>query len=160
MRMPNLDAFRVQHSNLVDCSIGKHIGQLECHDFDPTELQNFRDIMVALGRLPLLSYERSALGHEVGMEASGKIRSVGSNVEDFKPGDEVVFMKGGCIGNRVITPAKSAFHKPDSLSMAEAAGVMSVYVTSYYSLIYLARLKKGQRVLLRCCQSLRRIKRK
>ena len=109
---------------------------------------NFRDIMVALGRLPLLSYERSALGHEVGMEASGKIRSVGSNVEDFKPGDEVVFMKGGCIGNRVITPAKSAFHKPDSLSMAEAAGVMSVYVTSYYSLIYLARLKKGQRVLI------------
>ncbi|MBE7171675.1 MAG: SDR family NAD(P)-dependent oxidoreductase [Williamsia sp.] len=109
---------------------------------------NFRDVMVALGRLPLLSYERSALGHEVGMEASGVVKRIGSQVTRWKKGDEVVFMQGGCIANRVITNEKAAFKKPSNISMAEAAGTMSVYVTAYYALIYLSRLRKGQRVLI------------
>ena len=109
---------------------------------------NFRDVMVTLGLLPTLAYERSALGHEVGVEASGIVRRVGSGVRGCRPGDAVVVTQGGCIGNRVVVDRHRVFQKPDRLSVEEAASALSVYVTAYYSLVHLARLRKGQRVLI------------
>ena len=109
---------------------------------------NFRDVMVTLGLLPALAYERSALGQKVGMEGSGIVRRVGSGVKHCRAGDEVAFIKGGCIANRVVVNQHLVFAKPDCLSMEEAASVLSVYVTAYYALIHLARLRKGQRVLI------------
>ena len=109
---------------------------------------NFRDVMVTLGLLPALAYERSALGREVGMEASGVVRRAGMAVEGLEPGDEVVFVDGGCIANRAVVGQHRVFPKPAGLSMEEAASSLSVYVTAYYSLIHLARLRRGQRVLI------------
>ncbi len=109
---------------------------------------NFRDVMVTLGLLPALAYERSALGREVGMEASGVVRRAGMAVDGLEPGDEVVFVDGGCIANRAVVGQHRVFAKPAGLSMEEAASSLSVYVTSYYALIHLARLRKGQRVLI------------
>ena len=109
---------------------------------------NFRDVMVTLGLLPALAYERSAMGYEIGMEASGIIRRTGSAVHHVSVGDEVVFVSPGCIANRVVVDQHLVFAKPDDLSMEEGASVLSVYVTAYYSLIQMARLKKGQRVLI------------
>ena len=45
---------------------------------------NFRDVMVTLGLLPALAYERSALGHGVGMEASGIVRRAGTDVRHLR----------------------------------------------------------------------------
>ena len=109
---------------------------------------NFRDVMVTLGLLPSSSFERSALGRTVGLEASGVVRRAGADVRTCRPGDAVVFTQGGCIGNRAIAKDYLVFHKPEALSMEQAASVLSVYVTAYYSLIHLARLRKGQRVLI------------
>ncbi len=109
---------------------------------------NFRDVMVTLGLLPALAYERSAMGREVGMEGSGIVRRVGSAVRHSRVGDEVAFIQGGCIANRVVVNERHVFAKPARLSMEEAASVLSVYVTAYYSLTHLARLRKGQRVLI------------
>ena len=109
---------------------------------------NFRDVMVTLGLLPAMAYERSALGREVGIEASGVVRRAGSGVKRLKVGDEVALTVGGCIANRVVVNEHLAFRKPAGLSMEEAASALSVYVTAYYSLIHLARLRKGQRVLI------------
>ena len=116
-------------------------------DVDAAAL-NFRDVMVTLGLLPALAYERSALGHEVGMEASGVVRRAGVAVEGLEAGDEVVFVDGGCIANRAVVGQHRVFPKPAGLSMEEAASSLSVYVTAYYALIHLARLRKGQRVLI------------
>ena len=63
-------------------------------------------------------------------------------------GDEVAFVAGGCIANRVTVDQSLVFAKPDGLSLEEAASTLSVYVTAYYSLIHTARLMKGQRVLI------------
>ena len=109
---------------------------------------NFRDVMVTLGLLPALAYERSALGREVGIEAAGTVRRVGPGVGHCRVGDEVAFTTGGCIANRVVLNEHLVFGKPRRLSMEEAASSLSVYVTAYYSLIHLARLRKGQRVLI------------
>ncbi len=109
---------------------------------------NFRDVMVTLGLLPAMAYERSGLGHEVGIEASGVVRRVGSGVDRLRIGDEVAFIKGGCIANRVVVDQYKVFRKPEGISLEEAAASLSVYVTAYYSLVHLARLRKGQRVLI------------
>ena len=137
------------------------IGGLRMKTYDPPPLGphhveidvaaaalNFRDVMVTLGLLPALAYERSALGREVGMEASGVVRRAGMAVEGLEPGDEVVFVDGGCIANRATVGQHRVFPKPRGLSMEEAAASLSVYVTAYYALIHLARLRKGQRVLI------------
>jgi len=109
---------------------------------------NFRDVMVTLGLLPALAYERSAMGREVGMEGSGIVRRVGPEVGNCRVGDEVAFIQGGCVANRVMVDERHVFAKPARLSMEEAASSLSVYVTAYYSLVHLARLKRGQRVLI------------
>ncbi len=109
---------------------------------------NFRDVMVTLGLLPAMAYERSALGREVGIEASGVVRRAGPEVKRLKVGDEVALTVGGCIANRVVVNEHLAFLKPSRLSMEEAASALSVCVTAYYSLIHLARLREGQRVLI------------
>ena len=109
---------------------------------------NFRDIMVTLDMLPMASFERSALGREVGIEASGTVRSTGSAVTGVKPGDPVIFMAGGCVASSVTVNEKAVFAKPAALSMPQAAAALSVYVTAYYALSDLARLRPGQRVLI------------
>ena len=109
---------------------------------------NFRDVMVALGMLPTLAFERSALGHEIGMEASGRVRRTGEGVTGLRPGDEVVFIEGGCIASRLLLPEERVFAKPPRLSPVEGATCLSAYVTAYYALVHLARLRPGQRVLV------------
>ena len=109
---------------------------------------NFRDLMVTLDLLPMPSYERSMLGREVGMEASGVVRRIGADVGHCSVGDEVVFMKGGCIANRIVINEQALSAKPTRLNMVEAAAVSSVYLTAYYALVHLARLRKGQRALI------------
>jgi len=109
---------------------------------------NFRDVMATLGLLPPSAYEHSALGQEVGIEASGVVRRLGEGTDYCGVGDEVIFTRGGCIANRMTLEKHFLFAKPARLSMEEAASTLSVYVTAYYSLIHLARLGKGQRVLI------------
>ena len=109
---------------------------------------NFRDVMATLGLLPAAAYERSALGLEVGMEASGVVRRVGAGVDHCRVDDEVIFTQGGCIANRVVVPAPLVFSKPAGLDMEQAASSLSVYLTAYYALVHLARLREGQSVLI------------
>ena len=109
---------------------------------------NFRDVMATLGLLPPSAYEHSALGLEVGIEASGIVRRLGEGADYCRVGDEVIFTRGGCIANRMTLEKHFLFAKPARLSMEEAASSLSVYVTAYYALIHLARLGKGQRVLI------------
>ncbi len=125
-------------------ALGRHDVEIEV----TAAALNFRDVMVTLGLLPALAYERSALGHEIGMEASGVVRRTGPDVNHCRVGDAVAFLQGGCIANRVVVRDQLVFAKPGRLSMEEAASTLSVYVTAYYALIHLARLRRGQRVLI------------
>ena len=104
--------------------------------------------MVTLDRLPPLSYERSALGREVGVEASGIVRRVGSAVGTCRLGDEVIFLNGGCIANRVVVHQGVVFVKPQNVDMVDAAAGPTVDLTAYYALIHLGQLQRGERVLI------------
>ncbi len=70
---------------------------------------------MGLGRLPLLSYERSALGRTVGIECAGEVVKVGHAVSTHKVGDRVLAMQGGCIANRLRCDERAAFRMPAGL---------------------------------------------
>ena len=57
-------------------------------------------------------------------------------------------VQGGCIANRLRCDARAAFRMPGSVSFAQGCSLLSVYVTAYYSLVHLARMRPGQLVLV------------
>jgi NADPH:quinone reductase-like Zn-dependent oxidoreductase len=88
------------------------------------------------------------LGHDV----AGTVVRVGSNVRQFKPGDEIYARpRDGRIGTFAefiaIDEADVAL-KPRNLTMEEAASIPLVGLTAWQVLVERARLTKGQKVLI------------
>ncbi|CAG8034304.1 unnamed protein product [Penicillium salamii] len=101
---------------------------------------NFKDMMVSMGFF--------GSKEDLGLEGSGSILRVGPEVEGFSVGDRVVLMHPGALGSKVIVPQDTCIHLPESLSMADAATMLTAYVTVMYSLLEVGCLKKGQSVLI------------
>jgi len=102
---------------------------------------NFKDVLNALGLL-------SEFGDQpLGFECAGTVRAAGPDAA-FAVGDEVVVNYLGCMKQRITVPSAVAAAKPPNLTMVQAAGVASVYVTAYYALHRLAGMKAGDRVLV------------
>ncbi|KAJ5356473.1 Acyl transferase/acyl hydrolase/lysophospholipase [Penicillium concentricum] len=112
---------------------------------DQIELQvkasglNFKDIVVSMGQLAQ-SY--------IGIECSGIVSSVGSNVKNFKVGQRVMGMPEGCFSTYARCSATSAAEVPADMSFEVAATVPVVFCTAYYALFDLGQLKSGERVLI------------
>ncbi|EUC14754.1 type I polyketide synthase [Paraburkholderia hospita] len=109
---------------------------------------NFRDVMYAMGLLSDEAVESGFAGATVGMELSGRIVRVGSDVNRFAPGDEVLGFAGACFASRVRTRTTAIVHKPARLTFEEAATIPTTFFTAYYALCELARLRRGERVLI------------
>jgi NADPH:quinone reductase-like Zn-dependent oxidoreductase/acyl carrier protein len=105
---------------------------------------NFRDVMIAMDLLPPV-FEGSL---DVGFECAGVITAVGEGVESLQPGDEVVAGAPACFGSYVTAPASMVSAKPPHLTFEEAATIPIAFLTAYYALVYLGRLRKGERVLI------------
>ena len=85
-----------------------------------------------------------------GIDISGKIESVGKNVTEFKPGDEV-FGKcgwGGGFAEYVCTSEKNLVKKPKNISFEEAASVYVAAITALQGLRYKGAFITGQNVLI------------
>jgi NADPH:quinone reductase-like Zn-dependent oxidoreductase len=105
------------------------------------DVNHKQDIATCLGIVPEDE-------HLLGFEGAGVIRQVGSKVCSYQPGDRVLVHAKGSFANRVCVPKESIFLLPSSLSFEEAATMSIVYFTAVYSLMELARLKKGQSILI------------
>jgi acyl transferase domain-containing protein/NADPH:quinone reductase-like Zn-dependent oxidoreductase/NADP-dependent 3-hydroxy acid dehydrogenase YdfG/acyl carrier protein len=105
---------------------------------------NFRDVMKAMGMY------RDQLGEafRFGEEASGVVVAVGEGVTAFAVGDEVVTMAFGCFGKFITVAEYAVVHLPASLTLEQAATVPMVFLTVHYSLHHVARLKRGERILI------------
>ncbi|EFE44178.1 polyketide synthase, putative [Trichophyton verrucosum HKI 0517] len=97
---------------------------------------NFRDIMVTLGALGDTS--------EIGLESSGTIFKVGSNVKNLRVGQRILALGIGLLRTRKVIPANHCVPIPDGLSLEDAATMTSVYATVILSLIRLGNLQKNQ----------------
>ncbi|RAK94202.1 ketoacyl-synt-domain-containing protein [Aspergillus costaricaensis CBS 115574] len=101
---------------------------------------NFRDIMIQLGIM--------ASKDEFGVEASGIVRQCGSGVEQVKPGDKVMLLQPGLFCSRVCVPVSSCVRLPAWRSLEDTASMAVAYGTALYCLTDIARLEKGQSVLV------------
>ncbi|MBS2127804.1 type I polyketide synthase [Burkholderia thailandensis] len=109
---------------------------------------NFRDVMYAMGLLSDEAVEAGFAGATIGMELAGRVMRVGRDVSGFAPGDAVLGFASASFATRVVTRAAAIAHKPSRLSFEEAATIPTTFFTAYYALAELARLRRGERVLV------------
>lgn len=102
---------------------------------------NFRDIMLATGRLPPDAIPGDLAGQDciLGLEFSGRDES-GQRVMGL------VAAKG--LATTVITDPEFMWTIPDNWTMEEAATVPVVYSTAYYALLVRGGLRPGESVLI------------
>jgi NADPH:quinone reductase len=90
----------------------------------------------------------------LGCDGAGVVSECGSDVQGFKPGDEVWFCSGGLggpLGNyaeSTLVEAAACCLKPPSLSFEQAAAGPLVLITAWEALFDRARLGEGQTVLI------------
>jgi len=93
-------------------------------------------------RMPLV------LGHDV----AGVVVKVGPRVRHFKAGDAVYArvddLRIGTFAELVPVKEASLAHKPQGLTMEEAASIPLVGLTTWQALVEVAQLKKGQKVFI------------
>jgi NADPH:quinone reductase-like Zn-dependent oxidoreductase len=87
-----------------------------------------------------------------GGDISGVVESIGKDVTQFRPGDEVFGDLSGCgwggFAEYVAAPEKAFALKPANLSFEEAAAVPMAGVTALQSLRDKGKIQSGQRVLI------------
>ncbi len=109
---------------------------------------NFRDVLQRIGLLPEEAFEGGFAGATLGMEFAGEVIAVGDGVNHIRPGDAVFGIARNAFSSHLVAPADGLFKKPASMSFEEAATLPVAATTVYYSLHHLARLQKGERILI------------
>ncbi len=105
---------------------------------------NFRNVMKALG-MPI---GNTIAFPGYGEDFAGTVLRVGDGVTHLKPGDNILGMGAGTFRGYVTTDARAVFKKPDAISFADAATIPTVFSTAYYALVWLANMRKGEKVLI------------
>jgi epothilone polyketide synthase D len=110
---------------------------------------NFSDAMKALGLYPAETDEKPVLG----LECAGQVVAVGEGVEGLQVGQEVFGLAAGSLGAYVTVPAAQVVARPGRLSAEEAASVGMAFTAAWHALHEVARLQRGERVLIHCAAS-------
>ncbi|KAM0716793.1 hypothetical protein Q7P37_008238 [Cladosporium fusiforme] len=100
---------------------------------------NFRDVMASMGLIstPIL-----------GFEASGVVTKCGSQVSQFRTGARVSFVGEHTHSTKIRADPRLVAPIPDNVSFEDAASLPIVGATAYHTLTNLARLRKGQTILI------------
>ncbi|OHW98789.1 polyketide synthase [Colletotrichum incanum] len=148
----NLDTNEIYHH----LQIGRH-GRLSTLNWAPREPQtlqgddvvveakatgmNFKDVLIAMG---IVDSKIDSLG----LEAAGIIRQTGPDTKALVAGDRVFVFGGGCFSTGIVISEKLCVKIPDNLSFEDAATMPCVFSTVIHGLMDIARLSKGDSVLI------------
>ncbi|WP_326595008.1 SDR family NAD(P)-dependent oxidoreductase [Streptomyces sp. NBC_01803] len=105
---------------------------------------NFSDVLKAMDAYPGAPSGIVPLG----AECAGRVSAVGEGVDRFRAGDLVMAAAPGGMAAYVTVAADLVAPRPDGLSDEQAAAVPIAYLTAVYGLEYLARLRRGETVLV------------
>jgi polyketide synthase 5 len=106
---------------------------------------NFADVLVAFGRYP--SFEGRL--PQTGTDFAGVVTAVGPDVTTQQVGDHVGGISAnGCWGTFVTCDARLAVTLPPGLADGQAAAVTTAHATAWYGLHELAKIDRGDRVLI------------
>jgi NADPH:quinone reductase-like Zn-dependent oxidoreductase len=102
---------------------------------------NPRDVAVMMGQHD---------AYDCGVECSGNVTKVGTNVTNYSVGDRVaaISLSGGVYSTYARTKAAFALKISGHLSYDDAASVPIAYCTAHYGLLDLARLEYGEKVFI------------
>jgi len=87
-----------------------------------------------------------------GADIAGRVESVGNNIRQFKPGDEVIGdlsdHGSGGFAEYAVAPEKALTHKPSNISFEEAAALPVAATTALRALRDRGNIQKEQKVLI------------
>ncbi|GAA2598370.1 NADP-dependent oxidoreductase [Actinomadura fulvescens] len=107
------------------------------------------DAAVRAGHFPPFPEPPAVLGWDV----AGRVEAVGEGVTRFEVGDEVFGLarfprEAGAYAEYVAAPAEELAPKPRALTMAEAGALPLAALTAWQSLVGIASVQPGQRILI------------
>ena len=103
--------------------------------------------------------EQAQFPSGIGLEAAGLIENIGEGVEGLSPGDAVSLVPPRSMvswpvhGEFVTVPAELAIKHPPALGWEAAAASWMQYLTAYGALIDIARLGRGDHVVITAASS-------
>ncbi|PSN66572.1 reducing type I polyketide synthase [Corynespora cassiicola Philippines] len=100
---------------------------------------NFKDALALLGRVTT---------QNLGSECAGVVTHVGSSVTHINPGDRIATGLLDTFRTRMRVPETDAYVLPEHISLVAAASIPTAFRTAYYCLVDLARLQKGESILI------------
>lgn len=84
-----------------------------------------------------------------GLEFSGRVGCVGSQVERWSIGDEVMgIVSGGAMAEKVVTHERMLQSVPEDIDLADAAAIPEVFMTAHDALVTQGGLTSGGRALV------------
>ncbi|WP_329831863.1 SDR family NAD(P)-dependent oxidoreductase [Streptomyces sp. BE133] len=107
---------------------------------------NFRDVLLTLGVVEPRAGVPEGEGQQ-SVEGAGVVIETGPGVDSVRPGDRVMGLFDG-IGPVSVTEERLLGPVPAHWSFAQAAAVPVAFLTAYYGLVELGRLRAGERVLV------------
>jgi NADPH:quinone reductase-like Zn-dependent oxidoreductase len=81
---------------------------------------------------------------DLGLEGSGIVRRVGSEVTHVHAGDRVIFLATPAFSTRIVVPGTLVVAIPAEVSLEQAATVGCAYTTAIHCLLNVGRLERGQ----------------
>ena len=109
---------------------------------------NYADSAVRMG---LYASARHYVGWPItpGFEFAGTLRDIGPGVNGLKPGDPVFgVVRFGAWSSHVVTRDLLVLPLPAGMDFDHAAGFPTVFLTAYYPLFVLTRVRAGETVLI------------
>jgi NADPH:quinone reductase-like Zn-dependent oxidoreductase len=84
----------------------------------------------------------------LGVDVAGQVEAIGSNVTQFKPGDEVFGACRGAFAEYACTSESAVVVKPDHVTFEQAASVPVAAITALQGLRDKGQIQPGQKVLI------------
>lgn len=85
----------------------------------------------------------------LGLELSGVVEVCGEGVTEWKPGDRVFgLVPGGAQAEWAVIHKRMALPLPNELGFEKCAAIPEVFLTAYQALVWLAKVKKGEKVVI------------
>ncbi len=100
--------------------------------------------MKALAIYPILGDEDLLVGDE----CAGRIVAMGPGVDGWREGDPVLAMGAGCFASHLTLSAHRVMRRPRGLTAEEAVTIPVAFLTAWYALHHLGRVRPGERVLI------------
>lgn len=96
-----------------------------------------------------LYQERPQRPFAPGLECAGIVEAVGPDAKHFKPGDRIFCnVHWGGLAEKALTDESRAFLIPQSLSVEQAASLLTTYGTAHYALSHRAQMRAGETLLV------------